>query len=116
MQKVESYKLHLYPTERGDLAKSLKGNHTIAIISAIEGYETLETALSDICAEAQRLTSIQVNGMTFPVEYFLGSDLKFFVIVCGIESATCTYACVWAHAHHLKGMIWQRSGQSLIQN
>ena len=56
----------------GDLAKSPKGNHTIAIISAIEGYETLKTALSDICEEAQRLTSIEVNGMTFPVEYFLG--------------------------------------------
>ena len=79
----------------GDLAKSPKGNHTIAIISAIEGYDTLKTALSDICEEAQRLTSIEVNGMTFPVEYFLGSDLKFLVIVCGIESATCTYACVW---------------------
>ena len=79
----------------GDLAKSPKGNHTIVIISAIEGYDTLKTALSDICEEAQRLTSIEVNGMTFPVEYFLGSDLKFLVIVCGIESATCTYACVW---------------------
>ena len=55
----------------GDLAKSPKGNHTIAIVSATEGYETLETPLSDIREEVERLTSIEVSGINFPVEFSL---------------------------------------------
>ena len=33
--------------------------------------------------------------MTYPIEYFLCSDLKFLAIVCGIQSANSTYACIW---------------------
>ena len=29
------------------------------------------------------------------IEYFLGGDLKFLAIVCGIEAANAKYACIW---------------------
>ena len=79
----------------GDIAMSPSGNHTIAIINVPEYYEKLANALSDIIAEVKRLTSICVEGESFEIEYFLCSDMKFLVIVCGIEAANSTYACVW---------------------
>ena len=27
--------------------------------------------------------------------FFLGSDWKFLALVCGLESTTCQYACIW---------------------
>ena len=41
------------------------------------------------------LTSISIGDKRFEIEYFLCSDLKFLAIVCGIEAANSTYACVW---------------------
>ena len=35
------------------------------------------------------------NELIFQIEYFLCSDLKFLAMVCGIESATAIYSCVW---------------------
>lgn len=43
-------------------------------------------------AEASELRSIKIHGK---IEYFLGGDLKFLAIVCGIEAANAKYACVW---------------------
>jgi len=79
----------------GDLAKSARGNHTIAIINATEKYEELEIALRDIRNEVESLTSITIDGVNFPIEYFLCGDLKFLALICGIENATCTRACIW---------------------
>ena len=79
----------------GDVAMSPKGNHTIAIISSTESYEVLKTTLSDIREEVEKLTCVEVDGQNFHIEYFLCSDWKFLAIICGIESATSTYACVW---------------------
>ena len=56
---------------------SPKGNHTIAIINGSENYDALKAALSDIIKEVTELTEIEVNGITFKIEYFLCSDLKF---------------------------------------
>ena len=78
----------------GDVAKSPIGNHTIAIVSGTEGYETIKMSLSDILAEVETQT-IEVSSITFPIKYFLCSDLKFLAIVCGIEAANSTYACIW---------------------
>ena len=74
---------------------SPKGNHTIAIINSTESYDVLALTLSDICDEVKTLTSIEVSGHTFHIEYFLCSDWKFLAIICGLESATSTYAYIW---------------------
>ena len=79
----------------GEIAMSPKGNYTIAIINSTESYDVLATTLSDICDEVKTLTSIEVSGHTFHIEYFLCSDWKFLAIICGLESATSTYACIW---------------------
>lgn len=71
------------------------GNHSIAILKVPEEYDSLEKALTDIVKEASELQSIEVNGHTHKIEYFLGGDLKFLALVCGIEAANGTFSCVW---------------------
>lgn len=78
-----------------DIAMSAKGNHTIAILNVPEDYEKLAVALRDIIAEVERLKCVVVDNEKFEIEYFLCSDLKFLAIICGIEAANSTYACVW---------------------
>ena len=78
----------------GDIAKSPRGNLTVAIINGIENYDSLKDALSDICKEEMNLTMLNLDGSIFPIEYFLCSDLKFLAMICGIESANSTYACI----------------------
>ena len=46
----------------GDIAKSPRGNHTVAIINRTENYDTLRDALSDICKEVANLTTLNVDG------------------------------------------------------
>ena len=79
----------------GEIAMSPKGNHTIAIINSTESYEVLAATLSTLRDEVKKMTAVEVDGHTFCIEYFLCSDWKFLAIVCGIESATATYACLY---------------------
>lgn len=88
--------------ERG-MAKSPKGNHSVAILIGTENYDDLKDAWSDICEEVENLTTLNVDGLTFPLEYFLCSDLKFHAIICGIESATSTYPCIWCTCSKSEG-------------
>ena len=79
----------------GDVAMSSRGNHTIAIINACEGYEVLKRTLADLIDEVEQLKRIEVDGKDFLIEYFICSDWNLLAIICGIESATCTYPCIW---------------------
>lgn len=58
-----------------------------------EDYDSLSEALADIIREASE--SIKVKGREHPIEYFLGGDMKFLAIACGIEAANSNYSCVW---------------------
>ena len=75
------------------------GNHSLAILKVPENYDSLEKSLADILKEAEELQSIEVNGHTHNIEYFLGGDMKFLALVCGIEAANGNYSCVWCKCH-----------------
>ena len=79
----------------GPLASSPCGNHSLAILQVPEDYDSLVGALSDIVSEAGQLTSIKINGSEHHIEFFLGGDMKFLAIVCGIDAANSKYSCVW---------------------
>lgn len=78
-----------------EIAMSPKGNYTLAIINGSEKNDVLRTALSDIIKEVSDLTTIEVNGINFKVEYFHCCDLKFLALSCGIDAANSKYACIW---------------------
>ena len=71
------------------------GNHSLAIFKIAEDYNSLKLALDDILKEASELKTVQFNGNTHTIEYFLGGDMKFLALVCGIEAANARYSCVW---------------------
>ena len=72
------------------------GNHYFAIFKGPEKYEVLQTALSDLVSETTRLKSIDVDGVTYKLVFYLGGDLKFLNVVSGLDSCCCrpTY-CVF---------------------
>lgn len=74
-------------------ATSVAGNHTIAI--KLANHENLASGLAGIAKEISSFKSIQVCGKEYTLEYFLGGDLKFLALVCGVNAANGTYSCVW---------------------
>ena len=82
--------------EEGTKACSAQGNHSIAIFKVSESnYDALCEAMQDIITEAKEQTNITINGNTYNIEYYLGGDMKFLALVCGIDSATAKYSCIW---------------------
>ena len=79
----------------GRKACSSEGNHILAVFKEPEKYESVMNALSDITAEVEKLNSIDVNGVNFRIEYYLGGDWKFLAMATGIDAASSTYACIW---------------------
>ncbi len=72
-----------------------EGSHTLAIFKETEKYDQLAVALADIRDEVEFLSSIELDGVTYNVTYYLGADWKFLAIVTGIGSASCEHACIW---------------------
>ncbi len=80
----------------GSLAQSVTGNHTLAILQISEKYDALAGAPKK---PVSTLQSVTVDGKTHRVEYFLGGDMKFLALACGIDAATSNHACVWCKCH-----------------
>ena len=82
--------------EEGGMAMSVRGNHCVAILKIPESnHDKLYQGLKPIIDEARDLDCITVGDMLFQLEYYLGGDMKFLAIVCGIEGATCEHSCIW---------------------
>ena len=81
--------------DEGNKAQSVLGNYSVAILKVLEKYEQLEAGLQDICAEAKDLEVVTIEDQVYRIKFYLGGDLKFLALVCGIESANAEHACVW---------------------
>ena len=78
-----------------DVAIGEKGNYILAVIKTTETYDNLRDSLADLRMEMSNLKEISANNCTYKIEYFLGGDLKFLALVCGLGRANEDYACVW---------------------
>lgn len=81
--------------DEGKKARSVFGNYSVAILKITEKYNELAAGLKDICTEAKDLKEITINDKVYKITFFLGGDLKFLAMSCGIEAANAEYACVW---------------------
>ena len=81
--------------DEGSKAQSVLGNYSIAILKVSENYEELQAGLADIISEAKDIEVLTIQDQVYTIQFYLGGDLKFLAIVCGIESATAVHACVW---------------------
>ena len=84
--------------QAGDDVMSSSGNHTIAVVKGSESYSTLKesfgTVFSDI-NETIKQGHITVDDSKYNVEFFLGGDYKFLLLMMGMKGATSIYACLW---------------------
>ena len=81
--------------EEGNKGYSVLGNYTIAILKITESYDELALGLQDIYEEAKDLEVLTIEGNVYKILFFLGGDWKFLATVCGIESASTVYSCIW---------------------
>lgn len=96
--------------DEGSKAYSSNGNHVIAILKEEEICDSLQRGLEDIPNEVERLTSIEVQGITYNLEYYLRGDWKFLAVVMGIDSVRSEYACIWCKCSK-REQTWTRLGQ-----
>jgi len=78
-----------------------------------EKYEQIKIALSEILQaldKLSKLSEIEVNGLKYRLEFFVGSDLKFLAILYGINGANSHRPCIWCYCHKTKfakyELIW----------
>lgn len=88
--------------EEADQVCSVLGNHHVAIFKMGENYDNLAAALEDICKEAKQMKTITINDKSYEIEIYLGGDMKFLAMVCGIDAANCVHACIWCKCPKLE--------------
>lgn len=76
-------------------AQSITGNYSLAILQTSESYDDLANGLQDICNEAKDIQVLAVGEKVYRIQFFLGGDLKFLALVCGIEAANADHSCIW---------------------
>lgn len=89
---------------------SPKHNKTVAIINGPEYYETLKASLNNFFKEVNGLIKrgkLSVDGEEVKLDFFLGGDLKFLLLILGLNSASSDYACLWCTVH--KNDRWDMS-------
>ena len=76
-------------------AKSADGNVLLAIFKGSENYFYLQNALKDIIQETTEFTSLSLQEKVYQIVYYMGGDLKFLNIICGLDSCASKYSCIW---------------------
>ena len=64
-----------------------------------ECYDDLKIALKELAEKLSELKEIELDGIIYQIEFFLGGDLKFIAIVIGINAASSNYPCPWCILH-----------------
>ena len=104
--------------EEGDKAYGASGNHCIAIFKESESYGAMKLCLTDIIRQVKELESgITVCEQKFDIEFYLGGDWEFLSMITGIDTATCTHACIWckcpALERHDSTQVWSITDSTL---
>ena len=79
-----------------------KGNYTIGVVNGKETYTTVQKCFKDILADINQLVDekeINVDRQTIKLDFFLGGDYKFILLILGLSSATSNHACAWCKIH-----------------
>ena len=89
-RKFHVIKITFTMLDEGHKARSDSGNHLIAILQVPEKYEHLKCGLNNICKEVESTSTLEVDDETYTIEIFLGGDMKFLLMTCGLNSAIDT--------------------------
>ena len=83
------------------------------ILKEPKNYDSLMKGLVDLRNEVAHLKAIDVNGVTYKINYTMGGDWKFLVSVSRIDSAKADFACIWCKCPksqwHIIDKVWSIS-------
>lgn len=88
---------------------SAAGNHTFASVKSIEKYEDLKEALEPVLKEINELIQekeLEINGKRVKVNVVLGGDMKFLLIMLGLNAANSAYSCLWCEIKKEKRLVF----------
>lgn len=72
---------HIYVAWWRDKGVHLWREHVLAIFKEPEDYESLKNALANIIKEVENLLSIDINGVSYSIEYYICGDWKFLALI-----------------------------------
>ena len=79
-----------------------KGNHTVAVVKGKEDYSVLKNCFKDLFSDINEMVrekTLDVGGKVVNLEFFLGGDYKFILLIMGLSGATSNHACAWCKIH-----------------
>ena len=93
MSRTTNFRIFLFaPLQAKETIMSSKSNRTVAIINGPEKYEAMKTSLKNLFKEVNELIEkgqITVDGKDVSINFFLGGDMKFLLMVMGHELSNC---------------------------
>lgn len=102
MSRTTNFMMFSFALLQEENVMSSKSNRTVAIINGKEDYITVKTALPSFFQEVNSLIqrgAIIIDGKEVKLEFFLGGDYKFLLMIMGLNSATANHACLWCNVH-----------------
>lgn len=88
--------------DSGRRLQSHRLHRLLAVVEIPENYFQIREALKDLIEEVNSVAnkgSVNVEGQDVPVIVCLGSDLKFLLMVQGMQSASSRYPCPFCRAN-----------------
>jgi hypothetical protein len=80
----------------GKLAETSEGNYTIGIFDITnEDYDTISICFTEIKIEIDNLSEIEIDGLKYKIETYIGGDLKMLANIYGINKANENCPCIW---------------------
>ena len=99
IRKMLNFTLSIINDEEN--CKSAKGHFSLGMFEIQnEDYDQIIECLRGLIADTKVIKKIVIPDSTsFDVQFYLGGDLKFLAIVCGINSANANHPCIWCQTN-----------------
>ena len=91
------------------IAETSKGNYTCGIFGIPEEDNgSISACLEQIKLQIDNLSEIEIEGINYKIEKYIGGDLKILAIIYGINRASSNCPCIWC--------IWDKRKLKNIDN
>lgn len=90
MTRNSNFILSFSILQTGESVMSAEDNRAIAIVNGSESYETIKEAFGSIFQEINSIVSsgkLSMNDKEINVDFFLGWDYKFILLMLGLKGA-----------------------------
>ena len=88
----------------GQEVMSCNGYHTLAIVDGTENFVSIKESFRDLIRDINELLKrgengnipfTTSNGIDVNLEIFVGGDMKFLLLVCGLNAANSKHSCLY---------------------